>query len=178
VSRRFAFLRGMNVGGHRLAMERLRELFREIGFGGVETFIASGNVIFDAGEEEEDAPLEERVEAHLASALGYRVDTFVRSPAELARVAGFRPFDVADDDPHTLHVAFLKGGDHAPLAAALGALRTPTDDFRVHGREAYWLCRTRMSDSPVGNAVTKALSRATLRNSSTLRRLLARYPAG
>jgi uncharacterized protein (DUF1697 family) len=177
VSRRFAFLRGMNVGGHRLAMERLRELFRELGFGRVETFIASGNVVFDAGEGE-DAALEERVQAHLARALGYRVDTFVRSPAELTRIAAFRPFEVADDDPHAMHVAFLKHGDHAALAGALAALRTPTDDFRVHGHEAYWLCRTRMSDSPVGTAVTKALSRATLRNVSTLRRLLAKYPAG
>lgn len=50
-----AFLRGINVGGHRVKMDRLRGLFGEMGSEGVSTFIASGNVHFnseatDAGE--------------------------------------------------------------------------------------------------------------------------------
>ena len=46
-TRYLAFLRGMNVGGHRVSMEDLRAIFVELKFGNVETFIASGNVIFD-----------------------------------------------------------------------------------------------------------------------------------
>jgi uncharacterized protein (DUF1697 family) len=175
-ARRFAFLRGLNVGGHRVRMERLRGLFRELGFGGVESFIASGNLVFIAPGS--GAELEARIEPHLAAALGYGVDTFVRTPEEVAAILALRPFGAAPDEGATPHVAFLKRADDAELAATLAALRTPTDEFRVVGREAYWLCRTRMSESPVGVKVTKALSRATLRNSSTLRRMLEMWPPG
>ncbi|HXW01123.1 MAG TPA: DUF1697 domain-containing protein, partial [Anaerolineae bacterium] len=43
-----AFLRAINVGGHTVKMDYLRRLFEEMGFSKVETFIASGNVIFEA----------------------------------------------------------------------------------------------------------------------------------
>ena len=41
-----ALLRGINVGGRNVKMDRLREIFESLGFSNVETFIASGNVIF------------------------------------------------------------------------------------------------------------------------------------
>jgi uncharacterized protein (DUF1697 family) len=43
-----ALLRGINVGGHVVRMDRLRALFAEAGLSGVQTFIASGNVLFSA----------------------------------------------------------------------------------------------------------------------------------
>ena len=43
-----AFLRGINVGGHRVKMDRLRELFEELSLRDVSTIISSGNVIFSA----------------------------------------------------------------------------------------------------------------------------------
>ena len=39
-----ALLRGINVGGHVVKMERVRELFAELGFTNVRTYIQSGNV--------------------------------------------------------------------------------------------------------------------------------------
>ena len=45
--RYIAFLRALNVGGHTVKMDHLRSLFEALGFGGVESFIASGNIIFD-----------------------------------------------------------------------------------------------------------------------------------
>jgi uncharacterized protein (DUF1697 family) len=47
VMRYVAFLRGINVGGHRVKMEHLRDLFTALRFSQVATFIASGNVIYD-----------------------------------------------------------------------------------------------------------------------------------
>ena len=47
-TRYVAFLRGINVGGHRVSMADLRDVFTSLKFGNVDTFIASGNVIFDA----------------------------------------------------------------------------------------------------------------------------------
>ena len=48
MSKYIAFLRAINVGGHTVKMDVLRQLFESLGFANVETFIASGNVIFES----------------------------------------------------------------------------------------------------------------------------------
>ncbi|MDQ3120394.1 MAG: DUF1697 domain-containing protein [Verrucomicrobiota bacterium] len=48
MARYIAFLRAINVGGHVVTMERLRLSFLEMDLANVETFIASGNVIFES----------------------------------------------------------------------------------------------------------------------------------
>ena len=48
MTRYIAFLRAINVGGHTVKMAELKRLFEALGFTNVETFIASGNVIFDS----------------------------------------------------------------------------------------------------------------------------------
>jgi uncharacterized protein (DUF1697 family) len=47
--KQIAFFRAINVGGHNVTMEQLRSLFEALGLKGVETFLASGNVLFDGG---------------------------------------------------------------------------------------------------------------------------------
>jgi uncharacterized protein (DUF1697 family) len=167
-----ALLRGLNVGGHRVKMDRLRALFEEMGFADVSTLIASGNVFFTARSADGDA-LERRIEAHLEASLGYAVATFLRTPEEMAAAAALDPFPGADE-ARTLMVAFLKRPPGDALRARLGGLRTPSDDFRVEGRDVYWLTGERMSDSPVGPQVAKALAAGTLRNATTVRRLAAK----
>ena len=73
-----AFLRAINVGGRTVKMDRLRGLFEQVGYADVETFIASGNVIFRSPAEDTQA-LERQIEAHLAASLGYEVAAFVRT---------------------------------------------------------------------------------------------------
>lgn len=173
-----AFLRAINVGGHVVKMNDLRDIFQSLRFGAVETFIASGNVLFDAPSSDARA-LEDQIERRLASSLGYEVSTFLRTPAELAVAAAAVPF--ADSEPgaavHTLSVGFLKSAPTADALSKVNALATDVDDFRVIGRELYWRCRVRTSDSKVSGArLEKALSApATLRNITTVRRLAAKY---
>jgi uncharacterized protein (DUF1697 family) len=64
--RLIAFLRAINVGGHTVRMAMLRALFEELGLDDVETFIASGNVVFSASAKNVPA-LERRIEQHLAA---------------------------------------------------------------------------------------------------------------
>ena len=81
--RYFALLRGINVGGHRVKMDRLRELVEALGFEHVETFIASGNVIFSSASRDVHT-MEERIARQLQEALGYEVPTLIRSQSEPA----------------------------------------------------------------------------------------------
>jgi uncharacterized protein (DUF1697 family) len=176
-----AFLRGINLGNRRIKMDRLAALFEEMGFGDVSTFIASGNVVFES-EGVQAAALEDRIERRLQESLGYPVDTFVRTRAEVAAVAGFTPFSPADmvDPRNTTHVGFLKDRLPAEMASGLLACATPVDSFHVDGREFYWLCRVRTIDSQVWTLPEmKALKlpTATMRNITMLRKLAVRYPA-
>jgi len=176
-----ALLRGINLGNRRVKMTTLAALFEEMGFGAVSTFIASGNVLFespatDAGQ------LEEQIQHGLADSLGYMVDTFVRTRAEIATVAASCPFRAADmDDPaNTLHAGFLKAPLGAEAAARLEACRTDVDEFRVEGREFFWLCRIRTSDSKVWSSPAMravGIRTSTMRNMTMLRKLAAQYPA-
>ena len=172
-----AFLRAINVGGHTVKMDVLRARFESLGCARVETFIASGNVIFEA--QGATAPLERRIEADLLDALGYEVATFIRTDAEVAAIARYRPFPAAAmESAGALNVGLLA----RPLTAAGGSeLRrfgTDVDDFHLPGREVYWLCRLKQSESKFTNvSFEKSLGvRATFRGINTMRKLAAKYP--
>jgi uncharacterized protein (DUF1697 family) len=177
MQRYIAFLRAINVGGRQVKMDRLRALFEEMGFEGVETFIASGNVIFDA--KGDAAKLETKIETHLKEALGFEVATFLRTPAELAALAALRPFD-DEETAHGLYVGFLKAAPSAEARDKLMSLRTETTDFDVRGREVWWLSRISMADSRISNGTLEKALRmsATFRNVTTVRKLAAKYPVG
>ena len=174
-----AFLRAINVGGHTVKMAQLRTLFVVLGFANVETFIASGNVIFEAQASDTHA-LEGQIERHLRQALGYVVTTFIRSTSELALVAQHQPFAATDLDAHGsgLYIAFLPTPPSAAAQQKLLDYRSALDDFQVHGREVYWLCRTRMSDSTFSGALLEKVigMLATMRNATTVCKLAAKYP--
>ena len=172
-----AFLRGMNLGKRRLPMSELKSLFQKLGFSRVETFIASGNVLFET-KTTGRSQLEARIARHLERSLGYRVDTFVRTTQEVAAIGRAKIFPEEGQPGITIHVGFL----HEPLppekARKLAALRTAVDEFRVEGREYYWLCRTRVSESKAWSSPEmKALQLPTssARNLTSIRKLLAKH---
>ena len=179
-TRCIAFLRGINVGGHRVKMESLRELFEGLKLQNVSTFIASGNVVFDAPSNEDAAELEQRIEKKLRTALSYEVPTFLRTPEELAAIVAFRPFPTAELDAagHTLHVCFLRQPPTQAAGRLLASMQTKMDEFRVRGRELYWLCRGKTTDSLVQwRVVDKSLAApSTMRNIKMLRKLAALHP--
>jgi uncharacterized protein (DUF1697 family) len=173
VARYVAFLRAINVGGHVVRMDRLRRLFEETGAEDVETVIASGNVLFSSASKSERT-LAARIAARLEDALGYPVSTFLRTPGELAAVASRRPF--ADSEGHNLYIGFLSEKPGGAAIRSLRACATPEDDFRILGREVYWLCRTSFSRSLFSGARLEKILGAptTLRNVTTVRRIAAK----
>jgi len=85
-----AFLRAINVGGHVVKMKDLRSIFESMGFEDVQTFIQTGNVLFDS-KDRKSAALEARIEAALKTALGYESSTYIRSIPELQKIAKDTP---------------------------------------------------------------------------------------
>src|SRR6185369_8805237 len=166
-----AFLRALNVGGHTVEMAKLKKLLEQLALSGVETFIASGNVMFDAPRAT-PSTLEKKIAAHLEKSLGYEVATFLRTTPELAAVLAHRAFP-RERAGATLHIGFLGSPPTVSAKQQVAALTSDIDDFHVHGRELYWRCAGRFSDSVVsGPKLEKALGQpTTIRKVTTVERL-------
>jgi uncharacterized protein (DUF1697 family) len=177
VPRYAGFLRAINVGGRVVKMDALRGALVDDGLTNVETFIASGNVLFDAPGKD-TARLERRVEAALERLLGYRVATFVRTLPELAAVAAREPFP-GPGAGTALYIAFLKAPPSPAATRTLLSLASDVNTFDVQGREVYWLSRGRFGGVGMtrfdGARLEKIVGMdATLRNVSTVRKLAAK----
>jgi uncharacterized protein (DUF1697 family) len=160
-------------------MDHLCQLFESLGFSNVETFIASGNVIFEA-KVGNTRTLEKKIETCLHEVLGYEVATFIRTDAELAEIAKYKPFPKSQlDAAMALNIGFLADPLDVASKQKLMAMKTDIDDFHVHGREIYWLCKKKQSDSKISNVVIeKALGiKSTLRGVSTVNKLAEKYCA-
>jgi uncharacterized protein (DUF1697 family) len=179
MTRYVAFLRAINVGGHAVVkMDDLRGLFESMGLSQVETYIASGNVIFESAAGNAQT-LEKGITDQLHEALGYEVATFIRTTAELSEIAQHQPFPDSDLRAAgvSLYIGFLAGVLSHEAQQTVMSFKTQVDDFQVHGREIYWLCRVRSSESEFSLArLEKALGvRATFRNSTTVKKMATKY---
>ena len=168
-----AFLRAINVGGHNVKMDELKKHFEALGFSNVETFIASGNVIFETSAKD-TAKLEKKIESKLLETLKYEVTTFLRTPGEVADVAKYKPFKTKGE---ALNVACIAEPLDKAAAKKLMTYKNEIDDFHVHGREVYWLCQIKQSESKFSNAAFEKIigRRATFRGINTIQRMAEKY---
>lgn len=128
-----ALLRAVNVGGTgKLAMSDLKALCESLGFGDVQTYIASGNVVFtsDRAEQEIKRMLEAALEAHA----GKRIDVVVRTGPEMALVLAENPFP--DAPPNRTVAIFL---DRSPPTDALDTIRGRDDEEIALGRREIYV---------------------------------------
>ena len=123
-----ALLGGINVGGHTVKMEHLRQLFTQLGFANVRSYIQTGNVFFETPQEDRQV-LTQMIEAHLQQALGYSVPVLLRTIAELEQIVDLNPFQHLDVTPDMrLCVVFL--GDPPPDDLVL-PFRAPKNDLEI-----------------------------------------------
>ena len=165
-----AFLRGINVGGTRVAKDDLCAPFTKLGLEEVTTFRASGNVIFD-GPREPATKLAAKIEKALADELGFtRATTFIRSAAEMRALAADDPFPREPDQK--LHVLFcLKKPPRAVLELA-----TDSDHLKIGKKELYWAPEGRMTDSELDlTAVEKLIGPNTMRTKGTVDQIVSRW---
>lgn len=169
-----AFLRAINVGGAKIIkMEDLKKMFESFGCLNVQTYIQSGNVIFEA---KESAGLEAKIEAQLEKALGYKVETFLRTMDEAAKIASRPAFEPKDGE--TLHIVFLRKsrGVKKESEQNLLSFKSEADDFAMRGSEVYNLRRDRDKSVFSNQFIEKILNaEGTTRNLTTLRKIVEKY---
>ncbi len=172
-----AFLRGMNVGGHRLTNDYLRGHFTAMGFSGVASFRASGNVVFSA-ETQSPCALTERIEQGLAAALGYEVPTFIRAAPELRVMAAAQPFSPQQlrACAGKLQVALLSATPTASAREAALELAGEADRLAFGERALYWLPRAGVLDSALDmKTIERLLGTMTMRTKGTIEQLTAKH---
>src|SRR5262249_7147261 len=172
-----AFLRAINVGGGRtVKMQSLCQVFESLGFSGVTTFIASGNVVFETKRKKHKA-LERQIETALKAALGYEVRTFVRGEDELAKIANYRPFPhLKFDETWHSNIIFLADNLTETMQQNVEALCTKTDLFNVNGQEIYWQRRRNQKKAFSTVPLEKILGPAfTVRGANTIQRIVLKY---
>ena len=163
-----ALLRGVNVGGNTLRMERLRALCEELGLKDVRTYVQSGNVVFSAAHWARAIAQVLEGEARLP------VSVIVRSSADMARIIASNPFlNEKGIDTKRLHVTFLEKTPAKSAIKALDTLPSGTDRFVHVGEEVYVYCPNGYGNTKLSNtAFEKALAvRATTRNWNTVNKL-------
>ena len=160
-----ALLRAMNVAGTgKLPMAELRRIGEACGFANVRTFIASGNLLFSSDLAEAD--VQARIEAKLEAFFGKRVAVFVRTAAEMAKVAAANPF--AEEAPNRVMSFFLA----APPAQAMIDAATGKKDERLAlgKREIYIFYGEGMADSKLKLPVFRE---GTARNMNSVAKMAA-----
>lgn len=177
MTRHAAFLRGINLGGRRVKMARLRGHFEELGLEGVASYGASGNVVFDHPGTDLRG-LEEEIESHLEDALGYDVATFVRAFDDLGAIVDDEALATAREDGFTPHVIFLRREAPDEVEESLEDLAVPDDRFLVLGREVLRLRRGGIADAPVSPRDLEVVlggPEHTMRKLTTVERLVEKY---
>ena len=132
MARYVALIRAVNVGGTgNLPMAELRSMCAEAGFDRVETYIASGNVVF--ASKAAPARVKAELEARLLTHAGKPVGVVVRTAAEMAAVLKANPFPKAE--PKRTYVIFL---DRPPPRDALDRAVGRSDEaMRLGIREIF-----------------------------------------
>jgi uncharacterized protein (DUF1697 family) len=169
-----ALLRGINVGGHAIIkMADLKHIFESLGLEDVQTYIQSGNVIFQSAENDENA-LITPIERQLENATGRRIQLFVRRMRAVQTIASKSPF--AATDKETVHVTFLNEKPGRKAQDTLLALKSEADDFAFKGRELYNLRLDPGASVFSNNWVEKILNMpATTRNLTTITKIAEKY---
>jgi len=149
-----AFLRGINVGGHRLIkMDELARIFESFGHTKVRTFIASGNILFSTSEKRE-ATITKHVESDLEKALGYHVDVFLRSINQLQTMVDSKPFARVKVSPDAkAYVTFFNAKPAALPDVPSGSPAKGYRLLRLDKRELYSLS-LRLPNGRSGDSVT------------------------
>jgi uncharacterized protein (DUF1697 family) len=101
-----ALLRGINVGGkNSIKMSALISVFEKCGFSNVSTYINSGNVLFEIGNEKMDEMMD-NLRKHLSTAFHFDVQFVLRSHPQLSEIVHDIPKTWSQNDVRK-YIAFI-----------------------------------------------------------------------
>lgn len=171
-----SILRGINVGGRNsIKMDALRQMYSNLGYTNVQSYIQSGNVLFHH-QTSDTRTLAQAISSCIAETFGIVVPVLVLSMQELRDAINNNPFTSANPkDPNTIHLTFLAETPDTTLVDKINPEQFRPDEFRLSGKMIYLHCPNGYGIAKLNNTFfeKKLKTTATTRNLKTTTELLA-----
>jgi len=169
-----AMLRGVNVGAHnRISMQALRAMCGSLGWQGVQTYVQSGNLVFQSKDRNLPA-LAKLFDAAFEKAFGFHAPLVLRTAAEMRAVVANNPFARRKGiDPGKFHVFFLTEELSPEARKQLETMRVGAEEVRAASRELYVYFPEGMGRSKLPALMDRVLKKSgTARNWNSVTNLL------
>jgi len=169
-----ALFKSINVGGrNRLPMRELVEVLEGLKLKNIETYIQSGNIVFQS--EDMNAPeLSERIGAAINKSHGFTPQVLLLELDELERAIASNPYPEAESEPKSLHLYFLASEPKDVDLKTLESIRSDSEQFTLKGEVFYLHAPDGIGRSKLAARVEKALGvTVTARNWRSVNRILA-----
>ncbi len=175
MTRYIAILRGINVGtGRKVLMADLNVLLIKLGLENIQTYIQSGNVIFELVSPEDISDLEERLHQTISETFGFDIPVIVRTSEEIEQSITKNPFlKEKDIDIEKLHLTFLNETPAAEMLEKIKAFDFSPDRFEIVGKDVFIYCPNGYGSTKITNDFfeKKLKVRASSRNWKTVMKL-------
>jgi uncharacterized protein (DUF1697 family) len=169
-----SILRGINVSGHKMIkMDALREMYSKLNFKNTQSYIQSGNIIFQ-NKKNGCEVLERKISKAILHEFGFEVPVLVKESGEIMNVLKNNPFiKNRNEDISYLHVTFLS---HEPEQSAIDKIKDgqyASDEFILIGKTVYLFCPNGYGNTKLSNTFfeKKLNVTATTRNWKTVNKL-------
>ena len=152
-----ALLRGINVGGHnKLPMRELVDTLSGLGFRNIETYIQSGNVVFEC-DEGSKIILTNQIRDAIHQSHGFAPDVMLLSAEELDEAILANPYPEAEAQPKTLHLYFLGSVPSNPDMQRIAELKSGSEDYALIGKIFYLHAPDGIGRSKLASGIEKVL---------------------
>lgn len=168
-----SLLRGINVGGKTLKMDGLLKVYESLGLRDVKSYIQSGNVLFNAKDDDAES-VKEELQKRIRSRFGLEVTVIIRNRRELQSIFERNPFIGSGGGKlDRMYVTFMEESPEREPPRDLRSDADTNDDFRIVGTEIYLYCPGGYGKTVFSNSFfeKKLGVRATTRNWKTVTEL-------
>ncbi|MFZ4740929.1 MAG: DUF1697 domain-containing protein [Bacteroidales bacterium] len=171
-----SMLRGINVSGKNLIkMDTLQEMFKNLGYKNIKTFIQSGNVIFQS-EEEDISALTSKISLTIQEVFSLNIPVLVKEKSELADIYTENPFlkDTADKNDENQYICLLSNVVDSQLIEKIDVSKYLPDAFCLKEDVIYIYCQNGYGQTKLNNNFfeNKLKVSATTRNLKTIKTLI------
>lgn len=171
-----SLLRGINVSGQKkIIMTDLKKLYEDLGFDNVQTYIQSGNVVFDYVSNEDYRSIAEKTELAIEKKYNFHVPVVLRKVKDLIKTVENNPFAGEPDlDLSKVAVTFLDSMPSAENLQRLKDVNYPPDRFVIEGLNIYVHCPIGFGNSKLTIKLfeNRLQVKATSRNWRTINKLI------
>lgn len=170
-----ALLRGINVGGQKkIKMVDLRAYLQELNFQAIQTYVQSGNILFQY-ENSSIEELEKSIHDKILEKYGFEVPVMIIQPQVLQQVIEQNPFTEADGrDLKRLYVTFLSDAPTLDRIEKLKEVDYSPEEYLIQNKHIYLYSPNNYGKAKISNNFfeKKLKVAATTRNWRTVNKLL------